>query len=99
MTKLPRSEWIEWCERVSNEPAFHLETLEPSHLRILHIDYAPFDDILEMDIQETDAVRRRLIDHPQHIYVDDPSAGGGMLVFIESPDEFISLIAAVSDGS
>jgi hypothetical protein len=81
---------------VSNESTIRLETLEPGHPRVVLIDYAPFDDILEMDIEVADTVRRRLIDHPDHIWIDDREQGGRVFVFIESPDDFVSLVESVS---
>lgn len=90
MHRVPRDEWIEWCERLRTDRARRLETVGSADRRkvIVSIDYAPFDDILELDLRDRGSVVRRLIDHPSQILVDDL----GRSVLIGSGEGIVRLV-------
>jgi hypothetical protein len=52
------------------------------------LDYAPFDDILELDLVEEDTTERRLVDHPSEIVFSDEDIGP---LLIRTPGGTITL--------
>jgi hypothetical protein len=52
------------------------------------LDYAPFDDILELDLVEAGATERRLVDHPSEIVLANEHIGR---MLIRTPDGTITL--------
>lgn len=89
MHRLPRSEWIDWCEdhNRSGLPRLQLSDEEHRYLVAL-LDYAPFDDILELDLVEAGATERRLVDHPSEIVLANEHIGR---LLIRTPGETITL--------
>jgi len=92
MRRVPRDEWLEWCYELSHGRRRHLEIsgLGVDHGVVRLIDYAPFDDILELDIEDHGAISRRLIDHPVRIWIQEAGRTGEIV--IESPTETVPLV-------
>ena len=92
MRRLPRREWLDWCDEQNHRLHSHLETAGPGPTRLVVtlIDYAPFDDILELDMDDHGSVSRRLIDHPDEIWVEDED--GIRAVVITSGTERLPLL-------
>ncbi len=69
MRQIPRDSWLEWCELETTSPTHHLEVADPGFVPgiVRRIDFAPFDDILEIDIERGEGLQRELVDHPLEI--------------------------------
>lgn len=91
---IPRYEWMMWCDDLSHVGGPHLEVTEPETQRgiVRQIDFAPFDDLLELDVDHGEAVEVVMIDHPDRILVEEAPEAGNAAVVIESPDEVVRLI-------
>lgn len=89
MRSLPRASWMEWCELHNRRGVPRLELAdEGGHRAVVTLDYAPFEDILELDLVDGRTVERRLFDHPSDIRFE--GAGDRRLV-IRTPDDTVTL--------
>lgn len=89
MRSLPRATWMEWCELHNRRGVPRLELADQGgHRAVETLDYAPFEDVLELDLVDGRTVERRLLDRPSEIHFE--GAGDSRLV-IRTPDDTVTL--------
>jgi len=95
MHRLPRISWAEWCEDTNDRIAHGLRLVDTHHRPVEHLDYEPFDDVLEIDLVADEAVLHLLVDNPTSFVVTDDE-GGGTFLFVEARDGDIELLEQAS---
>lgn len=91
MRTVLRNDWMEWCDDLTRGAHGHFETVGDRHGVVRLLDYAPFEDVLELDVETSGALDRRLIEHPVRIWVETHPPVG--TVVIEASDETVLLVA------
>ena len=86
MRRIPPSEWIELHDTVAIEGPVWVDHPHPSlrdcyRCRLLMVDYAPFEDVIEIRLDHDGAEIRLLVDDPQEIHLDP-----GLAVVIRTRD-------------
>ena len=88
MRAIPRSDWTEVCESV-NRRVHGLHAMvdaEVEHRAVSSVDYAPFDDVVEIVLTTPAGNLRILVDQPDELLASDSS------------DPYFALVV-VSNGS
>ncbi len=84
MDRLHHSEWIEWLEGLRIQGSVEVEpvTVLPrpvGQCRLRAAEYAPFDDLVEVILEDDKGQVRVIIDHPKVIWVENEGAGDGLV--------------------
>lgn len=75
MRPIPRSDWAEMCESVHRRAAevHAMVDGELGHRTVTSVDYAPFDDIVEIILSTPTGKLRILIDQPDAVLTSESS--------------------------
>jgi hypothetical protein len=93
MRRVVRNDWMEAlgalsCDVVAVEPlALPLST--PHNWRLHHAEFAPFDDLIEIELSDQGGTVRVLIDHPLEIWVDESGPRPGRLLITSEQGPFL----------
>ena len=86
MDRLHQSEWIETLDGLRIRGSIEVEPLTVlprpvSHCRLRAADYAPFDDLVEILLEDDFGQIKVIIDHPKVIWLDHDSSTGEQVAF------------------
>lgn len=71
MKRIPRADWTDSCERINQRIDGGAFLVDAQRRRVVRVDYAPMDDIIEVSVESGDRVIRLLLDRPNEVLVGD----------------------------
>jgi hypothetical protein len=84
MRQVVRNDWIEALGALSHDQVA-VDPLaspgsRPHSWRLRHAEFAPFDDLIEIELSDEGGTMRVLIDHPLEMWVDETGPHPGRLL-------------------